>query len=108
MFNDTVAAFDKMEAITVNPMFKNSSFMFCIESFKGKFKLNVPYATMHYSSIFLAENLFFAIIFILKIILGGGEVSSDLIIPPEMNLQKTKTDCIRINDSALQDFDSHK
>ena len=51
MFNDTVAAFDKMEAITVNPMFKNSSFMFCIESFKGKFKLNVPYATMHYSSI---------------------------------------------------------
>ena len=49
MFNDTVAAFDKMEAITVNPMFKNSSFMFCIESFKGKFKLNVPYATMHYS-----------------------------------------------------------
>ena len=36
MFNDTVAAFDKMEAITVNPMFKNSSFKFCIESFKGK------------------------------------------------------------------------
>ena len=56
----------------------------------------------------IVKSLFFAIFFILKIILGGGEVSSDLIIPPEMNLQKTKTDCIRINDSALQDFDSHK
>ena len=35
MFNSTVAAFHNMEAITVNPMFKNSSFVFCIESFKG-------------------------------------------------------------------------
>ena len=57
MFNDTVAAFDKMEAITVNPMFKNSSFMFCIESFKGKFTLNVPFVTIHYCSI--SENLCF-------------------------------------------------
>ena len=100
MFNDTVAAFDKMEAITVNPMFKNSSFKFCIESFKGKFHTNCILCRQ-----FIIRMSVFTIFSISKLISGGGEVSSDLIIPPEMNLQKTKTDCIRINDSALQDFD---
>ena len=46
--------------------------------------------------------------FISNSILGGGQVNSDLIIPAEMDLQKTKTKCIHIEDSEMEGFDSHK
>ena len=46
--------------------------------------------------------------FISNSISGGGQVNSDLIIPAEMDLQKTKTKCIHIEDSEMEGFDSHK
>ena len=42
------------------------------------------------------------------IILGGGQVTKDLIIPAQMDMQNTKTDCIHIDESAMEGFDSHK
>ena len=104
MFNSTVAAFHNMEAITVNPMFKNSSFVFCIESFKGNLNCicTKPQCRQLNLGVYTRST------FILNSILGGGQVNSDLIIPAEMDLQKTKTKCIHIEDSEMEGFDSHK
>jgi len=35
IFNSAIEAFHNIESITVNPMFQNSSFMFCVESLNG-------------------------------------------------------------------------
>lgn len=71
MFDSTIKAFVNVENITVNPIFRNSSFGFCIESFKG-----------------------------------AGQVTKHLIIPPEMDMQNTETNCIMIGDDRLDKFDS--
>ena len=44
-------------------------------------------------------------------LIGGGKVTKDLIIPPEMDMQVTEKHCMQINDSEVDAFlktGSHK